>query len=234
MFGTVGALVGVLAGAVLAAQNSEIYTYKPGEYAAIENGRAPNGQYSIAAHGEGEDGLDHFFLYLMAEPGHKKIGPLEEVEGSVYSAPRTYTARWSPDSRHVAIEYTAMRHIQDLKLYRLQGRRATLVQGPLPVETVLKGKPSSKKDENESDLRSTYFQVRWLRSTRFVLHEGGQYTSVTPGLIRAMGTFGKTSTETLDGQKRTYLDYSIDETCELAPGNKWRVVNLKPGRFAAD
>ena len=55
------------------------YDYKPDEYMVITDGRSPNGQYSIAAHGEGEDGYDHFHLYLMDAATGKKIGPLEEI-----------------------------------------------------------------------------------------------------------------------------------------------------------
>jgi hypothetical protein len=32
------------------------YEYKPGEYVVIKDGKSPNGEYSIAAHGEGEYG----------------------------------------------------------------------------------------------------------------------------------------------------------------------------------
>ena len=32
------------------------YTYKPDEYVVIVDGRSPDGRYTIASHGDGEDG----------------------------------------------------------------------------------------------------------------------------------------------------------------------------------
>jgi len=51
------------------------YTYKPGEYVTIVDGRSPDGQYLIAAHGEGAHGYEHFHLYLMNAKTGKPIGP---------------------------------------------------------------------------------------------------------------------------------------------------------------
>jgi hypothetical protein len=67
----------------------------------------------------------------MAEPEHSKIGPLEEIGPDILdTAPDAYTAKWSAESRHVALFYRAARHILAMRLYRVENRRAYPVVGP--------------------------------------------------------------------------------------------------------
>ena len=72
-----------------------VYTYKKGEYALIADGESPDGQYSIAAHGDGAEGDENFHLYLMTDHGRKRIGPLEEVEHILDTHPKSFEARWA-------------------------------------------------------------------------------------------------------------------------------------------
>jgi hypothetical protein len=55
------------------------HKYAKGEFAIILKGKAPNGKLSIAAHGEGDAGSENFRLSLMAEPGHRKLMTLDNV-----------------------------------------------------------------------------------------------------------------------------------------------------------
>jgi hypothetical protein len=70
------------------------YTYKPDEYVVIVDGRSLNGRYSIASHGDGEDGYENFHLYLMDTMTGKKIGPLEEIKDTLDTGTDAFYAKW--------------------------------------------------------------------------------------------------------------------------------------------
>ncbi len=57
---------------VARADGTEAQTYGPHEFRVVRHGMSPGRRFSIAAHGDGESGSDHFALYLMSEPRHKK------------------------------------------------------------------------------------------------------------------------------------------------------------------
>ena len=120
-----------LASSVQATSN---YTYKPDEYVVVNNGRSPNGQYSIATHGAGELGYDHFHVYLMDARTGKKIGPLEEIKDTLDTGAEAFDAKWSVDSREVSITYRVDRHVAMKIRYRIEGRRASRISGPSNVE----------------------------------------------------------------------------------------------------
>lgn len=71
-------VTGVIAvtGALAPALATSEYVYKPGEFVVIDDGRAPNRQFALAAHGSGDDGSGDyggigFRVYLMAEPARR-------------------------------------------------------------------------------------------------------------------------------------------------------------------
>ena len=108
--------------------------YKPGEYVTITNGKSPDGNYAIAAHGEGDLGDDNFHLYLMdGKTGHK-IGPLEEIKDPLDTGAEAFTAKWSADSKEVAISYRVDRHEMVVIRYRIGNRRAVRLSGPTKEE----------------------------------------------------------------------------------------------------
>jgi hypothetical protein len=110
------------------------YTYKPDEYVVVTNGRSPNGQYSIATHGEGEFGYDHFHVYLMDARIGKKIGPLEAIKDTLDTGADAFDAEWSTDSREVSITYRVDRHVAMKIRYRIEGRHASRISGPSNVK----------------------------------------------------------------------------------------------------
>lgn len=110
--------------------------YKPDEYVVITKGRAPNGQYSIAAHGEGDLGYDKFHLYLMDAATGKKIGPLTEIKDPLDTGADAFYAQWSADSREVSITYRVDRRVAMMVRYRIENRRATLINGPKKVSGI--------------------------------------------------------------------------------------------------
>jgi hypothetical protein len=109
------------------------YTYKPGEYVVIADGRSPDGQYSIAAHGEGDMGYDNFHIYLLDARTGKKIGALEEIKDSLDTGADAFRAEWSADSRQVSISYRVDRRVSVMVRYRIENRRAIRVSGPTTI-----------------------------------------------------------------------------------------------------
>lgn len=117
------------------AEATSDYFYKPGEFVTVKHGRSPDGVYSIAGHGPGENGGDDFKVYLMDAKTGKKIGPLTEITDGSWqdTAPLAYHANWSADSHFVTISYRSDRHTISLIKYRIENRRAFRVKGPSPA-----------------------------------------------------------------------------------------------------
>jgi len=117
------------AGVALATSN---YEYGADEYVTIEKGMSPDGKYAITAHGGGDDGYDHFHIYLTNAVSGKKIGPLEEIGQFLDTGADAYCAKWSKDSQQVTIIYRIDRH-EPLKVfsYHIGNGRATLIKGPV-------------------------------------------------------------------------------------------------------
>ena len=109
---------------------NEDYTYKPSEYVTVVHGRPPDRAYAVAAHGDDPLSYEHFHLYLMDGKTGKKIGPLEEAKDLVDTGAGAYTAKWSADSREVAISYRQDRHQGVTIRYRIDKGCAFLLSGP--------------------------------------------------------------------------------------------------------
>jgi hypothetical protein len=116
------------------AHATSIYSYKPGEYTVIVDGRSPDGRYAIASHGDGEDGYDNFHLYLMDAIRGGKIGPLEEIRDTLDTGADASFAKWSADSSQVSITYRIDRHVAVMVRYRIANRRAYRINGPTKVD----------------------------------------------------------------------------------------------------
>jgi len=110
------------------------YEYKPDEYVVVNQGRSPDGRYSIATHGGGELGYEHFHVYLMDAESGKKIGPLEEIKETLDTGADAFTAQWSADSRQVSISYRVDRRVVMTIRYRIENRRAYRISGPSQTE----------------------------------------------------------------------------------------------------
>ena len=123
----------LLAVAPLARATSN-YTYKRAEYVVIKRGLSPDGSYSIAAHGDGELGYDHFNIHLLDAKTGKRLGALTEItKGSWFdTAAGAYHATWSADSRFVTVSYRSDRHTISAVKYRVEKGRALHVSGPKP------------------------------------------------------------------------------------------------------
>src|SRR6476646_4207595 len=103
------------------------FDYKPGQHLVIDVETSPDKKFSIVS---GENKAGEFGVYLRDVRTKKLIGQLEEVATELDSAPNAYHAHWAPDSKHVGVSSRADRHLTRNVIYRIQNRRAYLVETP--------------------------------------------------------------------------------------------------------
>ena len=96
--------------AVTVALGTSNYNYGADEYVTTIKGTSPDGHYAITAHGGGDLGYDHFHIFLTNAITGRKIGPLEEITGTLDTGADAFCARWSEDSQSVLIIYRIDRH----------------------------------------------------------------------------------------------------------------------------
>ena len=106
---------------------TDTYEYKPGELLVVKGGKSPEKKFSVVS-GKNKSGA--FGIYLMEAQTNKLIGKLEEVATGLDTGPDAYRAHWSPDSKHIGISYRSDRHQMDNVIYRIENRRAYLVDTP--------------------------------------------------------------------------------------------------------
>jgi hypothetical protein len=220
------------------------YDYKPGELLVVEGGKSPDKKFSIVS---GEDKKEHFGVFLMDAQTKKIIGPLEEVATDLDSAPDAYRAHWSPDSKHVGISSRSDRHMLENVIYRIENRRAYLVQTPeLRCHAVpdfrqimkdLGGLPGASKDEPEDwkvrQNENASEIVKWLSPTRFIVHEESQFQVRTRDPAAALGKYGETEKENGEADANNPGDlyhvwFEAEGECELLPGDKSQVLSNHP------
>ena len=217
----------LLALAVSPAFATAEHQYAKGEYAIIQNGRAPNGKLSIAAHGEGEIGNDNFHVYLMAEPGHRRLAVLDDIssDNNLDTAPDAYHAAWSPDSRTVAVSFRSERHIVTLNLYAIERGRTRLLEGPDLFRDATRRNVDRKTD---GDMRSFVPALTWLSPRRFHLTDYRVFVQDDASLADRLWPLGKASKR--DGGGFT-IQFSAEADGEILPDGRIRMGQPKPGRF---
>ena len=205
------------------------HKYAKGEYAIIQGGRAPNGKLSVAAHGGGESGSDGFRLSLMAEPAHRKLMTLDDVndDNILDTAPDAFHAAWSSDSRFVAVSFRSERHIVTLNIYAIDGNRAKLVDGP-DLFRQAAGRTVDRNDDG--DMRTSVPALTWLSPRRFHLTEYRVFVEDDTVLADKLGPLGKASKR--DGGGNT-IQFSAEADGELLPDGKIRMGKPQPGKFEA-
>jgi hypothetical protein len=228
----------VLIGTVAPAHATAVYDYKINEYVVVDHGRAPNGKFSIAAHGEGQGGSDNFHLYLMAEPAHEPVAALPSIDSHVIldSGPGAFYARWSPDSGHIAIMFRTGRHVAVMLLYEIRDGQPHQMDGPTLFSAVTKGAPESTDDY---DLRTSVTELSWIDATTFQLVERRLFDSSVPAFARRLGAFGRQDTkphETTTGDNKVkydwyFVDFSARGLGEITSGGRYRIKDLKPAPF---
>jgi hypothetical protein len=87
---------------------------------------------------------------------------------------------------------------------------------------------------DDYDLRSSVSKLSWLSSSRFALKERALLSSESHELGRKLGKFGRAepNTPAADGRAgRYFVDFSAQAVGELGPGDRYRILELKPGSF---
>jgi hypothetical protein len=219
-------LAALLAFALAPARATDTHDYAKGEYAIIRDGLSPDQRLSLAAHGDGEGGDANFHVWLMAEPAHRRIVTLDDIgsNNNLDTGPDAYRARWSADSRRVAVSFRSDRHIAELNLYDVEGRRAHLIMGPSLFKEV-----TSRDVGRQDRLGESFAEVEWRGPTRFVLREHRVFITSDPGFARILGAYGRQTAKLDDG--RLLIGFSAEADCLLLPGNRYRVVDLRVGKF---
>ena len=211
--------------ALVPARATSEYKYGKDEYVTIRNGLAPNRQLSLASHGGGEDGDDGFHVWLMTEPAHRRIVALEGISEDkiLDSAADAFHALWSQDSRYVGVAHRYSRHEVALDLYRIDGRRADLIASPNLFKEV-----TSRDVTDDDDLHVNDAIVDWHGGNRFRLREFRSFVVPDDHLLKLLGAYGSVA-EKMDGGK-LYIEFFANAECELQPGGRVRIIDLKPGK----
>jgi hypothetical protein len=218
-------LAALLVLALVPARATDEHVYAKGEYAIIRDGLAPGRQKSLASHADGEYGKN-FHVWLMAEPGHRRLASLDGIGDSnnLDTGPNAYHALWSKDSRHVAVTHRSDRHVVEYNLYRVEGRRVHPVLGPSLFKDV------TSRDIGRGDsLRRSVPEFEWKSKTRFLLREHRLLASSDPGFSRMLGAYSKVRDKRDDGQ--FFVEFSAEADCVVMPGNRYRIVDVRVGKF---
>jgi hypothetical protein len=202
------------------------HDYASDEYAIIRDGLSPDKRLSLAAHGDGEGGRGNFHVWLMAEPAHRRIMPLDDIssKNNLDTGPDAYHGQWSADSRHVAVGFRFDRHQVQLNIYTIENRRAYLVGGPGLFKEV-----TSRNIAAGDDVRRSIPEIEWTGPRRFVLRENHLFKTADPGFVGRLGRYGTVTSKFDDGQ--TMVEFAAEADCVLLPGNRYRVVDLRVGKF---
>ena len=181
-------LAALLAFGLAPARATDEYTYAKDEYAVIRDGLSPDKKMSLASHGNGDGGNENFHLWLMAEPAHRKLMRLPGIgpDGILDTGPNAYHAFWSADSHHVAVTYRSERHVVELNLYEVEGRRARLMSGPSLFKDV-----TSRETARGDDVRRSVPEFEWKGTRRFLLKERRLFVK---GLLACWGRTGGSET----------------------------------------
>jgi len=223
------------------------YDYKPGEFLVIDGGTSPDKKFSIVT---GENKGGEFGVYLRDALAKKLIGKLEEVATGLDSAPDAYRAHWSPDSKHVGITSREDRHWAVNAIYRIENRRAYLVETPVLLchavpdfcrltkglggaltedqiyaEDTL-GKPwKARQNSSYSEI------VKWISPTRFVISEEAQFQVKERDPSTSIGKYGeveKLEHESDQSGDLYHVWFNAEGECELLPTDKTRVLGAHP------
>ncbi len=207
------------------------YYYKPGETLVVENGKSPDRKFSIVS--SADNSGDFVGIWLMDAQTKKLIGKLEEVSTGLDSGPDAYRAHWSPDSKHVGISSRSDRHWMDNVIYRIENRRAYLVETP---ELICHAVPDFCRLEKElaaaQKIRQDGFYseiTKWISPTRFVVRETSHWrvTERDRDPSAALAEYGDVE-KPGPGLDFYLVSFEAEGEYELLPTDKSRVISTHP------
>src|SRR5438132_1452200 len=83
----------------------------------------------------------------------------------------------------------------------------------------------SHADPESDGLRRRAAWVIWNGPRRFVLRESHLFQPSDPGFARMLGAWGKRDEGT------GMIEFSAEADCVMLPGNRYRIVDLRVGKF---
>jgi len=81
----------------------------------------------------------------------------------------------------------------------------------------------------QDDLRESDANIEWRGPDRFVLREHRLFLTRDGGFARRLGPYGKETDKTDDG--RIFVEFSAEADCMLVSGHRYRIVDLRVGKF---
>lgn len=220
------ALAAAITLGLTAARATDEHTYAKDEYGIIRDGLSPDKKMSLASHGDGDGGNENFHVWLMSEPAHRRIVRLDGIGSSnnLDTGPNAYRAAWAPDSRHVAVGFRSDRHVLELNIYAVENGRAHPISGPSLFRDVTSRDVG--RDENFGHRVST---IDWMGPRRFRLSEHHLFLTSNTDFTRLVGGYGKLTQKLDDG--RLMVQFSAEADCVLISGHRYRIVDLRVGKF---
>jgi len=219
------------------------YDYKPGQFLVIDGGTSPDKKFSIVS---GENQAGEFGVYLRDAHTKKLIGQLEEVATDLDSAPDAYHAHWAPDSKHVGVSSRADRHLTRNIIYRIENRRAYVVEtpqlmchavpefcglqkelgGPLTLDSDGYYDTPWKVRQNESFSEIT----KWISPMRFMVSEESQWQVKERDPSATLGQYGEAEKDDESDESAAlyHVWFDAEGECELLPADKTRVLSTQP------
>ncbi len=220
------------------------YDYKPGQLLVIDGGTSPDKKFSIVS---GESKSGDFGIYLKDAQTKKLIGQLEEVATGLDSAPDAFHAHWAPDSKHVGVSSRADRHLTHNVVYRIENRRAYVVETPqlmchaVPEFCGLQKELGGALALDSDDYYDKPWKVRqnesyseitkWISPTHFVVSEESQWQVKERDPSATLGQYGeaeKLEHESDEPAVLYHVWFDAEGECELLPNDKSRVLNTQP------
>ena len=220
------------------------YDYKPGQFLVIDGGTSPDKKFSIVS---GENKAGEFGVYLRDAHSKKIIGQLEEVATDLDSAPDAYNAHWAPDSKHVGVSSRADRHLTRNIIYRIENRRAYVIETPqlmchaVPDLCALRKELGGGLTLDSEDYYDRPWKVRqnesyseimkWVSPTRFIIKEQSQWQVKERDPSATLGQYGEAEKSKDDSNESTtvyFVWFDAEGECELLPNDKSQVLTTQP------
>lgn len=197
------------------------HTYQVDEYATISGGRSPDGRWSIAAHGEGEYGYDHFHLYLMREPVHERLAALPTGE-HLDTGPLSIVGNWSSDSSSVVVLYRSDRRILDVALFNVVDGKVTTIKVPSLVGVIGE---KYLKFAVRRELFGRYYRVMWKDDNHLSLEEFVTFSAAEAVFNSGLEPY--LSVERMS-ENRTFTNFSAVAVYDISEKGKSRFLEVKP------
>ena len=78
-------------------------------------------------------------------------------------------------------------------------------------------------------MRRSFPELEWKGPARFVIRERRLFLTSDPGFARMLGAYGKIGDKADQG--RFFVEFSAEADGVLMPGNRYRIVDLRVGKF---